>query len=307
MICLPAKQEIAVRTMLEWTPPNGFRNRLEMTHTCVVALLIADALVSDIKGRVTKFCLACIQPDGSFRDSHFPRSETEGAYSAIRTMNLCGTLKRLPDKTKTIRWVLSKQNPDGGFGAFYGWGESFKNREELLRKEGQSSLSVFPYREDSSAHSSFFAYGALEPLGAVSQIDLQALGRFLMACQNSDGSWGFHPDDQYGNTITTSFSLVLLSRLGMLDSIDKEKVIRWILECQRDDGSFGPYPEFPGTSLLQRLYTARAAKSLRILNALHCMDVWHYEEYWNQFTIRSGWDAVCLGMAVGLPLVLRER
>ena len=117
------------------------------------------------------------------------------------------------------------------------------------------------FREDSSAHSSFFAFGALEPLGSVDQIDLKNLGRFLLDCQNKDGSCGYHPDDQNGNNITTCFVLVLFSKLNMLDKIDKEKVINWILECQKDDGSFGPYPEFPGPSMLQPLWPGRKVVS----------------------------------------------
>jgi len=307
MICLPTKQEIAVGTMFEWTPPNGFANRLEMTHTCVVALAMADALVKDIKDSVTKYCLSCVQSDGGFNDAHFKQSEIEATFSAVRTLNLLGSIELLPDKEKTARWILSKQNSDGGFGAFPDWGESFRDDEVMLHKEVKSPLSVFKFREDSSAHSSFFAFGALEPLGAVDQIDQKKLGRFLLDCQNKDGSWGYHPDDQNGNNITTCFAMVLLSKLNMLDEIDKEKVINWILECQKNDGSFSPYPEFTGPSMLQPLWTCRAAKALRILNAFHRINEWRYEEYWNNFTIRTGWDAVCIGLAVGLPLVNRER
>jgi prenyltransferase beta subunit len=307
MINLPTKQAIAVGTMFEWTPPNGFANRLEMTHTCVVALVMADAIVKTVNDSVTKFCIDCVQSDGGFNDGHFEHSEIEAAFSAVRALNLLGTLDMLPDREKTISWVLSKQNSDGGFGAMPDWGDSFRDNEIMVRKESTSPKCVFEWREDSSAHAAYFAFGTLEPLQAVDRIDLKKLGKFLLECQDKDGSWGYFPDTENGDNITICFALDMLSKLNMLNSIDKEKIINWILECQQDDGSFGPYPGFPGPSLIQPLWTARAAKSLRILNAFHRIDEWRFENYWNNYTIKTGWDAVCMGLAVGHPLVNRER
>jgi prenyltransferase beta subunit len=301
MIVLPSEKEIAVRTMLEWTFPDGFSRRLEHTHTSVVALKIANCLMPEICTAVTKYVLNCRQPDGGFNDGTWPESETECAYSGLRALKLCGTLDQLPphDQSKAVRWIRSKQNPDGGFGGIIDWGYFYKTNEK------SKDLKKAPFRQDSSAHACFFAYGALEAMDATSQVDLTKLVGFIVSSQNPDGSWGFYPDNPHGNTITTAMALTVLARVGKIDLIDRPRTVRWLLSCQRPDGSFAEEDREP---LYGSLHTARASKALRLLDGFHNMNVAAFENYWNKLPLGTGgWSIVSRAMAMGLPLALQER
>lgn len=302
MIRMPDRQTIAVRTMLRWTPPNGFENRLEHSHVAVVALLLADALVPEVIKGVTDYVLRCIQPDGGLNDGIWPASEMECAYSAVRAMKLGGTLHEYPKRQELLAWILSKQNPDGGFGALCDWGQIYTHEAELRAGD----YSVLGFHEESSSHACFFAYGALEALEATEQANLAKMADYLVSDQKPDGGWPFYPTNEQGSAITTAMALHVLDRLNAIDRIDREKAISWLLSCQRNDGTFDGFPGLGRTSL-QYLYTARASKALRILNAFHRMNVWRFERYWNEQVMEGGWNIISLGMAAGIPLVLQER
>jgi prenyltransferase beta subunit len=302
MINMPDKQVIAARTMLGWNPPNGFENRLEHSHVAVVALVLADALIPEVIEGVTEYVTGSIQPDGGLNDGTWPASEMECAYSGIRALMLCDTMDQYPEPERLTEWVLSKQNPDGGFGALCDWGQIYTHEEELA----DGDYSVLGFHQESSSHACFFAYGALEALEATEQADLSKLSDYLVSQQRTDGGWSFYPTNEQGSAITTAMALHVLDRLGSLDRIDRDKAIEWLLACQREDGSFDGYPGL-GRTRLQYLYTARASKALRILNAFHQMNLWGFERYWNQQVAGGGWNLICLGMATGIPLVLQER
>jgi len=303
MIEFPSKREMAVRAMLGWTPPKGFENRLEHSHTAVMALILADALIPEVVNEVTQFVVNCIQPDHGLNDGAWPESEMECAYSAVRAMRLCGTLDRYPEREELIEWICSKQNEDGGFGALCDWGQAFEHEKEVVAKD----MSVLGFHQESSSHACFFAYGALEALGATEKANLSDLVEFLVNDQKEEGGWPFYPTNPRPNTITTAMALHVLRKLDTTDKIDKKKTIDWLVACQAKDGSFDGYPGL-GESFLQELYTGRASKALRILNALNCIDYWKFEEYWNKRSIvAGGWNVVCRGMAMGVPLILQER
>jgi prenyltransferase beta subunit len=320
LIELPPKHEIAVLTMLDWVPNNGFHGRLEQTHSGVVALKLADSLIPEVRQPITNFVLSCRQPDGGLQSGEWPESDMEGAYSGVRTLKLLGTLDHYVDSDKLVNWIRSRQNPDGGFGYIADWyiPETYtpEQREgvwamtsQLGRKE--AFARTHPFRHDSSAHSCYFCYGALEALGEIDAIDTDRMVDFLVSSQRNDGSWGFYPDNPCGSNMTTCFALHVLSKLDALDRIDGEKTIRWLLSGQWTEGPYkGGWTLCPGEQKAAYgvLYTARASKAMRILGAFDRINRENFEDFWKKHppTI-GGWSIVCLSMARGDSFALQER
>ena len=275
---------------------------LEYAHVRVVASLLADYLTGAMRDDFTQIVLSYKDSEGLFISNAWDGPEMECASSAVRALKLCGSLAKLDKPQTIVEWIKKQQNKDGGFGGVTDW--YLRCTKPVSSPDGHSSeeTTVQPVRKDSSAHACYFAYQALEALDVLDQVNLKDMGNFLISTQRDDGSWGFHPDNPMGNTITTAMALHVLNKLDRLEKIKKEEIINWLVSQQLSDGGFSWLGKESWV-----LSTARAAKALRLLKALDRINLQSFEGYWDNYELNSCWDIICFYLAAGHPLAMGER
>jgi geranylgeranyl transferase type-2 subunit beta len=86
----------------------------------ILALCDQMDLIHD-RGRIARYVASLQQADGSFAGDKWGEVDTRFAYCALSTLALLGLLDSgLVDVTKTITYISSCKNFDGGFGVVPG-------------------------------------------------------------------------------------------------------------------------------------------------------------------------------------------
>jgi geranylgeranyl transferase type-2 subunit beta len=138
-----------------------------------------------------------------------------GVYWGVMAMELISAGEEMK-KPEIVEWVLSCQNPDGGFGGTNG--------------------------HDSHMLYTLSAIQLLALGGALHRIDPSSVVGYVAGLQNR--TTGAFAGDKWGE-IDTRFSycaLNCLSLLGRLDAVDVPLAVEFILACKNFDGGFGCVP-----------------------------------------------------------------
>lgn len=192
---------------------------------------MADGLPGKLRGIHSGICPENMQPFvrdvhrryvaalGSERDTieycvteHLRMS---GVYWGVMAMELLDAGAEM-GKDAIIDWVLTCQNPDGGFGGSPG--------------------------HDSHMLYTLSAVQLLVLNGSLDRVDPGPIVAFVAGLQ--DASTGSFSGDKWGE-IDTRFSYCALNCLALLrrlDAVDVPKAVEFIVSCQNFDGGFGCVP-----------------------------------------------------------------
>ncbi|RMD43964.1 hypothetical protein DV735_g1160, partial [Chaetothyriales sp. CBS 134920] len=160
-----------------------------------------------------------------------------GVYWGLTALHLLGSPDALP-RDKTIEFVLSCQNRDGGFGAAPG--------------------------HDSHMLYTVSAVQILATVDAISALDLsggkQRVGKWLASLQ--DAQSGTFAGDEWGETDTRFLfgAFIALSILDLMDLIDMDKAVGHVQACANFDGAYGRSPGAESHS--GQVYTCVGALSI---------------------------------------------
>jgi len=137
-----------------------------------------------------------------------------GIYWALGAMDVLQSLEQM-DKDEIIQYILSCQQPNGGFGG----------------------------NVDSDVHLLYTlsAVQVLAMLDSLDKLDKEKVVSYVASLQKEDGSFS---GDKWGE-IDTRFSYIsacCLALLGRLDAINKDKAIDFVVQCKNFDGGFGSIP-----------------------------------------------------------------
>ncbi|CAI5514194.1 unnamed protein product [Closterium sp. Naga37s-1] len=155
-------------------------------------------------------------------------------------MGLTGRLKDMHSPAM-LPWLLSCQQPDGGFGGSIG--------------------------HDSHLLYTLSAVQILALLDKLDAVDADRIATYVAGLQQPDGSF---IGDEWGE-VDTRFSYCAISCLSLLDrmpAIDLPAAVRFIASCQNFDGGFGSVPG--GESHAGQIFCCVAA--LAIAGALSLVD-----------------------------------
>ncbi|CAI5460765.1 unnamed protein product [Closterium sp. Yama58-4] len=163
-----------------------------------------------------------------------------GAYWGLTAMDLMGRLQDMHSPAM-LPWLLSCQQPDGGFGGSKG--------------------------HDSHLLYTLSAVQILALLDKLDAVDADRIAAYVAGLQQADGSF---IGDEWGE-VDTRFSYCAISCLSLLDrmhAIDLPAAVRFIASCQNFDGGFGSVPG--GESHAGQIFCCVAA--LAIAGALSLVD-----------------------------------
>ncbi|KAJ3161429.1 hypothetical protein HDU86_007211 [Geranomyces michiganensis] len=137
-----------------------------------------------------------------------------GVYWALTSLDLMNRKTELR-RNDMIEFVLSCQNPDGGFGG-----------------------SV---DHDSHIAYTLSAVQIMMTLDAIDRIDVSRIVSYIQSRALPDGSFS---GDEWGEVDTRFCYIAIncLSLLGQLDAIDVPKTVQYIEACRNFDGGFGAQP-----------------------------------------------------------------
>lgn len=176
----------------------------------------------------------------SFEHWKMQHLRMSGMYWGTSAMYVMDRLHEL-DGPEVVRFALSCQNADGGFG-----GNSGHDSHLLYTLSAVQLLCIFE---------------------AEKSMNVDACARWVAGLQQPDGSFS---GDKWLE-IDTRFSycaLNCLALLGRLDLLDLEAAVNFVLKCENWDGGFGvgPNAESHGAQIFC------CVGALRIANALHRID-----------------------------------
>lgn len=183
-------------------------------RTAVDLLGAHDAL--DHEG-VVKFVLDCYNEDSGGFGAH-PGHDPHVMYTlyALQLLFMEDALNRLPDRNKTISYILQLQQSDG-------------------------SVAGDQYGEIDTR----FVYTAVQALcilGELASFNCDKAAEWLGRCQNFDGGFGLKPDaESHGAQAFTV--IAALDILNRLDVIDTEKAAWWLSDRQVASGGLNGRPE----------------------------------------------------------------
>ena len=153
---------------------------------------------------------------------------------------------------KSINWLKSLQNSDGGFKTYIDftyliqlYGPLFGLINEELVNENISSVPA-----------TFFAVASLNILGS-NPNEIWNLTLWLKSLQNPDGGFAFTLGSK-SEVISTYYTIQTFKYVGSSQD-SRMSAIEFLRNCQGSDGGFAPYPylaDFLGYSYLFVSYTA---------------------------------------------------
>ncbi len=123
-------------------------------------------------GRGVAFLKRAQETDGTWF-GRWGVSYIYGSWLALRGLRACGEPMEFPRYQRAGHWLISRQNPDGG------WGESCRSYDDPTLK-GQGS---------STASQTAWALMALMSLGMAADAAFRRGLEFLLAQQQPDGNW----------------------------------------------------------------------------------------------------------------------
>ncbi|KAI5284229.1 hypothetical protein KEM54_001505 [Ascosphaera aggregata] len=223
-----------------------------------------------------------------------------GLYWGLTALHLMGHPEVLP-RRDTIRFVLSCQHENGGFGAAPGHdphmlytvsavqilvtvdalGELEKDGRGGKEKVGKFIANLQDRKTGAFHGDSWgetdtrFLYGALNALSLMHLlhlIDLNLAITYIQSCKNLDGGYGSHPnaESHSGQILTCVAALSIADSLHLLhqDEHDRSRLSAWLSERQLPNGGLNGRPE----KLEDVCYSWWVAASLAILGKLHWID-----------------------------------
>lgn len=169
------------------------------------------------KEEVVEFVLSCYDPQsGGFAADVGLDAHLLYTLSALQILFLEDSLDRLPDKTKTVQFVVGLRQADGSFsGDQYG---------------------------ETDARFVYNAVQSLILLDALDAVEWAATVEWLARCQNFDGGFGFMPGEESHGAMAFTV-LGGLQILGSLDRIDAARAAAWLSDRQTPQGGLNGRPE----------------------------------------------------------------
>lgn len=214
--------------------------------------------------------------NGGFASIPDLNSSLYSTFAALETYSMLGVnLNDIPNRTKTISYIISRQNDDGGFqigNDLYNLGMYFPTYADTIE-----SLLI---PTDSCMESTFWAISALQKLGALNSANLTSLRHWVNTAQNPDGGYaltvGSHSD-----LVSTYHAISITSRLRFLEPMSKMSAIEFLKSAQSPDGGYSLIPalstylEFSPSFLV----TYMGARSLYDLQSqpddVHALTMWY--------------------------------
>ncbi|KAF4632653.1 hypothetical protein G7Y89_g5476 [Cudoniella acicularis] len=221
-----------------------------------------------------------------------------GLYWGLNSLHLLGRPNALP-RDETIKFVLSCQDENGGFGAAPGHDahllytcsavqilamvDALDDLEKLGKGEGGGKLAVGKYiaslqnREtgtfagdewgEKDTRFLYTAFNSLSLLHLMELVDMQKAVDYIVSCANFDGGYGVSPDaESHSGQI---FACVgALSIAGRIDLVNCDKLGRWLSERQVEAGGLNGRPE----KVEDVCYSWWVATSLKMIGRLHWID-----------------------------------
>lgn len=168
--------------------------------------------------RVVKFVCSLQQEDGSWIGDEFGEVDTRFVYCGFNCLRLLNALDRI-DVEKSIQYLLSCQNFDGGFGVSPG--------------------------AESHAGQIFCCVSALNIVGAIprmGQDKIDLLGWWLCERQCENGGLNGRPE-KLADVCYSWWVLSSLTSLQRLDWMNREALIKFIINCQDPEGGISDKPD----------------------------------------------------------------
>lgn len=215
-----------------------------------------------------------------------------GVYWGLTALHLLGHPQALP-RDDTIKFVMSCQHPNGGFGAAPGHdphmlytvsaiqilvtidaideldkhGANGKERAgHYIANLQDRNTGAFAGDEWGETDTRFL-YGALNALSLLhltSLVDVPKAVAYVHACANFDGGYGTSPgaESHAGQIFTCVGALAIADRLDM---VDRDKLGGWLSERQLDNGGLNGRPE----KMADVCYSWWVLSSLAMIGKLH--------------------------------------
>lgn len=207
----------------------------------MTATLLNDAALLN-KHDVVEFVLSCYDPKtGGFSADRGLDAHLLHTLSALQLLFLERSLDKLPNKEKTVEYIKSLQQENGGFSG---------------DKYGEIDAR--------------FAYNAVQCLlllNSLDQIDCTRTANWLARCQNFDGGFGFMPGEESHGAM--AFTVIGgLNILNKLSLIDVDKAASWLADRQTQTGGLNGRPE----KLPDVCYSWWVLSALAILNKVDWID-----------------------------------
>ncbi len=199
--------------------------------------------------------------DGGFGSKPSLNATLFSTYCALNILNMLYPSVRpwLPDNalTRTINFLVEKQNPDGGF-------KIGNDIDNLLSSFGSHYIIFLNLMNEnkSTVESTYWALVSLDLLFAREFINTNSLIHWIRSCQNADGGFstfiGYHSD-----VISTYYGLEIFYQFLVSEPPSKIAAIEFLKNSQTSEGSFNLLPMsedyLPLPSSFQATYFASKA------------------------------------------------
>lgn len=218
-----------------------------------------------------------------------------GLYWGLTALHLLKRPEALP-QDETIKFVLSCQHKNGGFGAAPGHDAhllyTVSAVQILVMVDGLAELDAtgLAGREDVGKYLAnlqnketgtfagdewgeedtrflYAALNALSLLGLLRLVDMEKAVAYVASCANFDGGYGVSPgaESHSGQIFACLGALSIAKRI---DLVDTEKLGRWLSERQVEEGGLNGRPE----KKEDVCYSWWVASSLAMIGKLHWID-----------------------------------
>ena len=231
---------------------------LHSTYFAVATLLQLNVSLGEIDN-IIRFIQACYNSStGGF--AMFPYNETDitSTYYGVAALSLLNynySASLVINKTKTIEYIKSAQNLDGGFGTRPGAPSNFQSAHHAIAALAILSALMQPPKI-SALYNWFNTYKARNGLfgeilvqaqywgvrsayiaDKIDYLNINNLTYFLKKCQNLNGGFGEtpHANSTVVDTFAAVDSLYLINRLSQ---INNTAAIQWLQHLQTEAGGF---------------------------------------------------------------------
>ncbi|KAJ9503498.1 Rab geranylgeranyltransferase [Exophiala xenobiotica] len=218
-----------------------------------------------------------------------------GVYWGLTALHLLGHPDALP-RDKTVDFVFSCQNDDGGFGAAPGHDSHMLytvsavqilatvnalSELDKVERGGRERVATYIANLQNSETGAFAgdewgetdtrflftAFLGLSILNMMHLIDVEKAASHIQACANFDGGFGVSPgaESHAGQIYTCVGALTIVRRL---DLVDVDRLAAWLSERQLPHGGLNGRPE----KLEDVCYSWWVLSSLEMLGKLHWID-----------------------------------
>ncbi|KAJ2883094.1 geranylgeranyl transferase type-1 subunit beta [Coemansia aciculifera] len=133
---------------------------------CAISAILGDWSGVD-KDAAVKYIVSCCNPDGGMTQAPFQESHGGHLYCCVASLALMGRLDAIPDRQRTLKWALQRQNC------------GYQGR---VNKPADSCYS-------------FWVGAAVELLGGHDLVDAAAVSAFLVQCETRFGGIAKFPDE----------------------------------------------------------------------------------------------------------------